>query len=88
MTLNYNHSRKIVPSYRQGQLKATLTAFNQNTPRSWLESGGKSRHDLHGLIRYPAMMVPSMQGDILDAILREVGTDVHVIHPFVWVGYG
>ena len=71
---------------QRGQLEATLAAFNHDTPRNWLVSGDKSRRDLHGLIRYPAMMVPSMQGDILDAILREVGNDVHVIDPFVGSG--
>lgn len=86
MTLNYKNTCKkgIVP--RQGQLEATLAAFNHETPQSWLLSGDKSRYDLHGLIRYPAMMVPIMQGDILDVILREVGTDVHVIDPFVGSG--
>ncbi|NVK58426.1 MAG: hypothetical protein HWE26_22810 [Alteromonadaceae bacterium] len=86
MTLNYNTSWNNETVLQQGHLEATLAAFNQDTPQNWLVSGEKSRHDLHGLIRYPAMMVPSMQGDILDAILREVGTDVHVIDPFVGSG--
>ena len=86
MTLEYKNSCENKGVLQPGQLEATLAAFNQNTPRNWLVSGDKSRHDLHGLIRYPAMMVPRMQGDILDAILREVGTDVHVIDPFVGSG--
>lgn len=67
-------------------LNSVLARFNQSTPDSWLAGGTKSRRDLHGLIRYPAMMVPSMQADILDAILRKVGDDVHVVDPFVGSG--
>lgn len=67
-------------------LKAALAAFNQTTPESWLACGVGARRDLHGLIRYPAMMVPSMQADILDAILGAVGRDVHIVDPFVGSG--
>lgn len=44
------------------------------------------RPNLHALLRYPAMMVPRMQGDILDAILPSVGPDRHVLDPFVGSG--
>lgn len=84
--MKQNYSNGLEAAYPKGQLESTLAAFGQNTPKNWLVSGGNARYDLHGLIRYPAMMVPSMQGDILDAILREVGTDVHVIDPFVGSG--
>lgn len=67
-------------------LAAILRGFNEHTPRAWLETGVAARKDLHGLIRYPAMMVPQMQADILDAILRSTGTRTHVIDPFVGSG--
>lgn len=44
------------------------------------------RYGLHGLIRYPAMMVPQMQGDLLDAALRVDPTIVEVLDPFVGAG--
>lgn len=44
------------------------------------------RYGLHGLIRYPAMMVPQMQGDLLDAALRIDPAIVNVLDPFVGAG--
>lgn len=44
------------------------------------------RYGLHGLIRYPAMMVPQMQGDLLDAALRVKPTIKEVLDPFVGAG--
>ncbi len=70
----------------QPSLDAVLRAFNASTPQGWLASGANTRHDLHGLIRYPAMMVPTMQADILDAVIGEVGRDIHVVDPFVGSG--
>lgn len=70
----------------QPTLGAILRDFNTTTPQNWLATGAKTRHDLHGFIRYPAMMVPTMQADILDAIIGEVGSDLHVIDPFVGSG--
>lgn len=70
----------------QPTLGAILRDFNATTPQNWLASGAKTRHDLHGFIRYPAMMVPTMQADILDAIIGDIGSDVHVVDPFVGSG--
>jgi hypothetical protein len=44
------------------------------------------RYGLHGLIKYPAMMVPQMQGDLLDAALRANPAIVDVLDPFVGAG--
>lgn len=44
------------------------------------------RYGLHGLIKYPAMMVPQMQGDLLDAALRASPTITNVLDPFVGAG--
>lgn len=51
-----------------------------------METGLGTRPNLHGLLRYPAMMVPSMQGDIIDAILDETERHCDVIDPFVGSG--
>lgn len=45
-----------------------------------------ARPNLHGLLRYPAMMVPKMQGDIIDVVLASAGHDCRVIDPFVGSG--
>ncbi|HAT84977.1 MAG TPA: hypothetical protein DCS30_02805 [Rhizobiales bacterium] len=67
-------------------LDQILRGFNKSTPKEWLSSGTVSRHDLHGFIRYPAMMVPTMQADILQAIVNRIEKRVHVIDPFVGSG--
>ncbi|MER8395741.1 hypothetical protein [Mesorhizobium sp. M0959] len=41
---------------------------------------------MHGLLRYPAMMVPRMQGDIIDAILATKTGGCRVLDPFVGSG--
>ncbi len=44
------------------------------------------RYGIHGLLKYPAMMVPQMQGDLLDAALRADPSIVNVLDPFVGAG--
>lgn len=55
-------------------------------PASWREVGLNARPTLHGLLRYPAMMVPKMQGDIIDTVLELTGHDCRVLDPFVGSG--
>lgn len=68
------------------KLKDRLRFLDADQPATWAEIGSKARPNLHGLLRYPAMMVPSMQGDIIDTILGATGTDCHVVDPFVGSG--
>lgn len=68
------------------KLKARLQTLETDQPVSWGEIGSKARPNLHGLLRYPAMMVPSMQGDIIDTILGVAGPECHVVDPFVGSG--
>ncbi|PIU04877.1 MAG: hypothetical protein COT28_21280 [Methylobacterium sp. CG08_land_8_20_14_0_20_71_15] len=64
-----------------------LRTMEDNQPAAWAAVGGSARPNLHGMLRYPAMMVPCMQGDIIDAILDEVGTGgSRVVDPFVGSG--
>lgn len=63
-------------------LQNRLRSLNDDQPASWGEIGSKTRPNLHGLLRYPAMMVPSMQGDIIDTILDATGRDCQVVDPF------
>ncbi len=67
-------------------LEGHLRELNAIQPRSWTETGAAARPNLHGLLRYPAMMVPCMQGDILDAILASTGRGCAVLDPFVGSG--
>ncbi|WP_244496474.1 hypothetical protein [Methylobacterium indicum] len=64
-----------------------LRALEDCPPSAWGQVGAKARPNLHGLLRYPAMMVPRMQGDIIDAILDDVGGGrTRVVDPFVGSG--
>ena len=49
-------------------------------------TGVNVRPNLHGLLQYPAMMVPHMQGDIIDAVLSDKGGRCRVLDPFVGSG--
>jgi hypothetical protein len=67
-------------------LSRRLLAMESAPPRTWSETGTNARPNLHGLLRYPAMMVPCMQGDIIDAILASTTGGCRVLDPFVGSG--
>lgn len=69
-------------------LEKKLLGLVNSPPLSWSETGATARPNLHGLLRYPAMMVPCMQGDIIDAVLAASGrtNKYHVLDPFVGSG--
>jgi hypothetical protein len=67
-------------------LRTALSLLNNAQPSAWGETGANTRPNLHGLLRYPAMMVPRMQGDIMDAILRKKNARCRVLDPFVGSG--
>jgi hypothetical protein len=67
-------------------LSHRLKAMQDDQPSSWSETGANARPNLHGMLRYPAMMVPSMQGDIIDAVVQSVDCQCEVIDPFVGSG--
>lgn len=67
-------------------LAKRLRALEADQPTSWSHIGRDARPTLHGMIRYPAMMVPRMQGDILDAVLHSVDAECAVLDPFVGSG--
>lgn len=67
-------------------LAKRLERLSSSPPREWRETGSGARPNLHGLLRYPAMMVPRMQGDIIDAVLDHTGTDCRLVDPFVGSG--
>jgi hypothetical protein len=67
-------------------LRQRLLELESRPPVSWSETGNHSRPNLHGLLRYPAMMVPRMQGDIMDVILASTKCESRVLDPFVGSG--
>ncbi len=60
--------------------------LEHSPPSAWRETGVQTRPNLHGLLRYPAMMVPRMQGDIIDVILAHRPSYCRVLDPFVGSG--
>lgn len=66
-------------------LAAGLHALQSRPPTTWQMRGSHARPGLHALMRYPAMMSPAMQGDILDVLLSHVPTP-QVLDPFVGSG--
>ena len=67
-------------------LRRRLLALESSPPSAWRETGVNTRPNLHGLLRYPAMMVPRMQGDIIDVILAHRPGHCRVLDPFVGSG--
>ena len=76
----------MLTSNRGSTVRLRLAELERDPPPSWIRTGPDARPNLHALLRYPAMMVPRMQGDILDAIIPGVGADRHVLDPFVGSG--
>lgn len=52
----------------------------------WSFEGRSEREFSHAFLQYPAMMVPQMQGEIIDHILKEFPKTKHVWDPFVGSG--
>jgi len=71
---------------KQTTLRRRLLALETAPPLAWSETGRNTRPNLHGLLRYPAMMVPRMQGDIIDAILTSKVGECRILDPFVGSG--
>jgi hypothetical protein len=79
-------AHSITASSPRRRLVSDLNSLAAAPPASWREVGLNARPTLHGLLRYPAMMVPKMQGDIIDTVLEVTGYDCHVLDPFVGSG--
>ena len=55
-------------------------------PEYWDFKGNDKREHVHSMIKYPAVMVPNMQGEIFDIILRHDNTISNVLDPFMGSG--
>lgn len=67
-------------------LSSRLTEVERGFPDYWTFDGRDRREGAHGMFHYPAMMVPQMQGAVLD-LLREVTPSIkQILDPFVGSG--
>lgn len=71
---------------KQMTLAQRFGDLQQQRADDWAVMGGHSRPNLHSILRYPAMMVPNMQGDIIDLLVDHVGANCRVVDTFVGSG--
>ena len=69
-----------------GRIRAGLLKLSSQDAQYWEFRRQARREGLHGLIQYPAMMVPRMQGDVLDTILAANPAIKSIWDPFVGAG--
>lgn len=63
-----------------------LQSLSVSDPSYWSFKGNAKRLHSHALIQYPAMMVPQMQGILIDTVLSVVPGIQSVFDPFVGSG--
>lgn len=63
-----------------------IDAYSLQDASYWSFKGRSKRSHCHGLIQYPAMMVPEMQGELIDAIQSVDENITTVFDPFVGSG--
>lgn len=56
------------------------------TPQYWDFKENDKREHVHSMIKYPAVMVPNMQGEIFDIILKNDNNISNVLDPFMGSG--
>lgn len=55
-------------------------------PEYWDFKGNDRREHVHSMIKYPAVMVPNMQGEIFDILLKDDPNISNVLDPFMGSG--
>lgn len=55
-------------------------------PEYWDFKGNDRREHVHSIIKYPAVMVPNMQGEIFDILLKDDPNISNVLDPFMGSG--
>jgi len=68
------------------RLAARLRRRAANTPEFWSFVGRATRENGHGTFAYPAMMVPQLQGALLDDVLKVDPSAASVLDPFMGSG--
>lgn len=73
-------------SFSDTALARHLDSLEAGAPGFWSFRGNARRDHGHGLMQYPAMMVPQMVAAILDAVTQTEGDVRRVLDPFVGSG--
>ena len=68
------------------KIRVALSSKAADDPSYWSFKGRAKRDAAHALIQYPAMMVPQMQGEIMDILLHTIPDGGNVFDPFVGSG--
>jgi hypothetical protein len=68
------------------KLKSTLRRLTDSDPAYWDHSSIKTNSNAQAYFQYPAMMVPGMQGDIIDAIKKVFPDTKRTFDPFAGSG--
>lgn len=68
------------------KLRSALLSLEKREPGYWEFRRQAQRNGIHGIFQYPAMMVPKMQADVLDAILSTSPHIQNICDPFVGAG--
>jgi hypothetical protein len=75
-------------SYRitDERIRGLLQERSKSNVEYWSFRGRSKRNAAHSLIQYPAMMVPQMQGEIIDILLAAKPNSTTIFDPFVGSG--
>jgi hypothetical protein len=67
-------------------IRSRLKALSSQDAKYWEFRRQAAREGVHGLLQYPAMMVPQMQRDVLNVLLTLRSEAIRILDPFVGSG--
>lgn len=79
-------NRTPIASPSDARIRSALCSKTTSDSNYWSFKGRAKRDAAHSLIQYPAMMVPQMQGEIMDILLQTMPCGANVFDPFVGSG--
>jgi PIN domain nuclease of toxin-antitoxin system len=68
------------------QLEYLLASYSDNDKDFWAFKDRALREHAHTYFQYPAMMVPKMQGQLIEAVRKTIPGVKHIFDPFVGSG--
>lgn len=68
------------------QLKQLLNSYTEKDQEFWAFRNRAVREHTHSYFQYPAMMVPQMQGQLIEAVKTIIPGTKHIFDPFVGSG--
>lgn len=68
------------------QLRHLLASYSDNDKDFWAFKDRALREHAHTYFQYPAMMVPKMQGQLIEAVRKTIPGVKHIFDPFVGSG--